>query len=560
VHITRWFGSPGRRGFALAGAVLTLGLGTGAAAATGLADAHRDAAAATLELRTATVRGALDTTFQHYADTVEAIVAAAATLPPAGLAPTVTRLVADPPAGAQQIVLIDAKRAVLVQRSLDGTTPAPRTHLDPEPALAAALDRSRDTGRPAAGPAHVLPADRDLPPAHRQQAFDLVAPVHDGTFRGWVVVSVRAGDLLAESLRAAGVTGVTASLTSTGAEGTARELARWPSGAPLDGTGATIDVALAGHTWQVLVQPVQETAVDAAATTAMLGAVTLSFLLAGTVLAAETRRHKVAGRVRRYSPAGQDRTQATALTDAAPTNFATLTDFAAVAGEHLLSPLHAIAGYSELLREETGPHLDEASRGFLDRIGGNTRRLLGTVDELVAYASAKDAALKPEPVDTTTLALGVVAARLDAIEGRRPGIDVGDLPPVLADAELLGEVLGRLVDNAARFVRRGATAGITIGAREHTPGWWRIEVADRGIGVPDDHRARIFAPFHRAPSAHGYPGPGLGLAVCRTIVARHGGEIGVDPNPGGGSIFWFTVPATTATPAPGPELLAADLT
>ncbi|UQU62905.1 ATP-binding protein [Couchioplanes caeruleus] len=558
MHITRWFGSPGRRGFALAGAVLTLGLGTGAAAATGLADAHRDAAAATLELRTATVRGALDTTFQHYADTVDAIVAAAATLPPAGLARTVTRLVAHPPAGAQQIVLIDAEQAVLVQRSLDGTTPAPRTHLDPEPALAAALTRSRDTGRPAAGPARVLPADRDLPPAHRQQAFDLVAPVHDGTFRGWVVVSVRAGDLLAESLRAAGVTGVTTALTSTGAEGTTREIARWPSGAPLDGTGATIDVALAGHTWQVLVHPVPETAGDAAATAAMLGAVTLSFLLAGTVLAAETRRHKVAGRVRRYSAAGQVRAQATELADGSART--DLTDFAAAAGEHLLSPLHAIAGYSELLREETGPHLDEASRGFLERIGGNTRRLLGTVDELVAYASAKDAALKPEPVDTTTLALGVVAARLDAIEGRRPCIDVADLPPVLADAELTGEVLGRLVDNAARFVRPGATATITIGAREHSPGWWRIEVADRGIGVPDDHRARIFAPFHRAPSAHGYPGPGLGLAVCRGIIGRHGGEIGCDPNPGGGSIFWFTVPATTAAPAAGPELLAADLT
>ncbi|MEV4703414.1 ATP-binding protein [Actinoplanes sp. NPDC049316] len=546
MNITRWFGAPGRRGFALAGAVLTLGLGTGAAAAAGVADAERDAAASALALRTATVRGALDTTFRQYADTVRAIVAAAATQPAAGLAPTVTRLVADPPPGAQQVVLIDADRAVLIQQSLDGSTPPARTHLEPEPALAAALDRSRDTGRPVAGPAHVLTTDRELPPAHRQQAFELVAPVHGGAFRGWVIVSVRAGDLLAESLRAAGVTGVTATLTSTGAEGTAREIARWPSGAPIGGAGATIDVALAGHTWQVLVHPVPGTLGEpAAATATLLGAATLSFLLAGTVLAAETRRHRV---VARDAIRGQDRGHATELTD-----------FAAAAGEHLLTPLHAIAGYHELLREETAPHLDEASRGFLERIGGNTRRLLGTVDELIAYASAKDAALKPEPVDTTTLALGVVAGRLDAIAGPRPGIAVGDLPPVLADAELLAGVLGRLVDNAARFVRPGAPARITIGAREHAPGWWRIEVTDRGIGVPDEHRARIFAPFHRAPSAYGYPGAGLGLAVCQGIVARHGGEIGVEPNPGGGSVFWFTVAATTAAPAPGPELLAADL-
>ncbi|WP_316318913.1 sensor histidine kinase, partial [Clavibacter michiganensis] len=91
-----------------------------------------------------------------------------------------------------------------------------------------------------------------------------------------------------------------------------------------------------------------------------------------------------------------------------------------------------------------------------------------------------------------------MAGRLDRIAGRRPGIEGGDLPAVLADAELLGEVLGQLVDNAARFGRHGSAATISSGAREHAPGWWRLEVADRGIGVPEEQRERIFAPFHRA--------------------------------------------------------------
>jgi signal transduction histidine kinase len=93
-------------------------------------------------------------------------------------------------------------------------------------------------------------------------------------------------------------------------------------------------------------------------------------------------------------------------------------------------------------------------------------------------------------------------------------------------------------------VRHGSTARVTVGARQSATGWWRFEVADRGIGVPAEHRDRIFSPFHRTPAAEGFPGTGLGLATCRRIVALHGGEIGVEPNPGGGSIFWFTMPGT----------------
>jgi signal transduction histidine kinase len=185
--------------------------------------------------------------------------------------------------------------------------------------------------------------------------------------------------------------------------------------------------------------------------------------------------------------------------------------------------------------------------------------MLALVDDLATYSTASDAALRLAPVDVGGLALGIAAGRLDDLDGERPSIDVGDLPAVTADPDLLGEILGRLVDNAVRFVRHGTAARVTIGAREHAPGWWRIEVADRGIGVPEEQRTRIFAPFHRAPAAEGFPGTGLGLAVCRRLVDLHGGEIGVTANPGGGSVFWFTLAASPVAPVTGHELLAADL-
>jgi signal transduction histidine kinase len=156
--------------------------------------------------------------------------------------------------------------------------------------------------------------------------------------------------------------------------------------------------------------------------------------------------------------------------------------------------------------------------------------MLSVVDELLEYTGTTDAAVKLEPVDVEHLARDV-AAGIDLPAADRPTIDVGALPLVTADAALLRRLLDHLVGNALRFVRHGAPARVTIGARELPDGWWRIEIADRGIGIPAVHRERIFAPFHRTPAAEGYPGTGLGLAVCKRIVDVHGGEIGVDANP-----------------------------
>lgn len=545
--------SVSRRGLALAAAVLTLGVTTGATAATGLALAERDASSAALALRTAGVRSALDTTFQRYADTMHDLVAAAATQPGATLAPTVARLVGDRLAGAHQVLVVTAEHTITAQHALDGSTPPAAGTLTAEPELDRAMTLARDLGRLVAGRAHVLPADATLPPAHRQLAFELAQPVHtDAAFLGWVIVSVRGGDLLQQSLRGAGVTGVTAALAELSPDGAAHDIATWSAGgaAPGDVAGRTVDVELAGHAWQVQVRPTGELAHPghAAAWLTVLAATLISALIAAVVLLLEAGRGRADARARRAATDRQTATdRAQRAEQALRDREAELTGFAAVAGENLHTPLHTIAGFTDLLLEDAAPQLDAASRGFLDRISHSTRRMLTVVDELLAYTATTDAALKLEPVDTDRLAVDVVAARLDAGALERPSIDVGDLPLVTADADLLGQVLAQLVDNAVRFVRHGTSARVTVSATELPSGWYRFEVADRGIGVPEEHRERVFAPFHRTPAAEGYPGSGLGLAVCKRIVTLHGGEIGMRPNPGGGSIFWFTVSATGLT-------------
>ncbi|RSM72258.1 hypothetical protein DMB66_06625 [Actinoplanes sp. ATCC 53533] len=397
----------------------------------------------------------------------------------------------------------------------------------------------------------------------------------DGAFLGWVVLAVRAPDLLRESLRDAGITGVATVLTETSPEGVPHEVARWAEGGgPVGATSGTVDVAAAGRTWQLRVRPTTEllaAARTAAAPLTLLGAVLLSVLFAAVLLAADLGRHRAETRARRTADRrradlGRHRAAERHLRERALATERELREhetelagFAEAAGDHLRTPLHTVAGFTEILLEDAGHLLDAEARGFLDRIGRSTTRMLSLVDDLLAFATTGDAAIRPEPVDVGGLALGVVAGRLDEMHSERLSIDVGDLPAVTADAALLGEVLSRLIDNAVRFVRPGSAARVTIGAREHAPGRWRIEVADRGIGVPEDQRSQIFAPFHRAPGAEGFPGAGLGLAVCRRIVDLHGGELGVEPNPGGGSIFWFTMAASSMAPVTGHELLAADL-
>jgi hypothetical protein len=107
---------------------------------------------------------------------------------------------------------------------------------------------------------------------------------------------------------------------------------------------------------------------------------------------------------------------------------------------------------------------------------------------------------------------------------------------------MLRHVVDNLVGNALKYVQMGRPARIDITAGAGPTGWTRIEVADRGIGIPDEDKPNIFETFHRARTAAGYAGTGLGLAICRRIVERHGGTIGVTDNPGGGTRFAFTLP------------------
>ncbi len=121
-------------------------------------------------------------------------------------------------------------------------------------------------------------------------------------------------------------------------------------------------------------------------------------------------------------------------------------------------------------------------------------------------------------------------------------VTVGPMPRVLADATQLEQVFANLIGNAIKYRRPEAPPQIRVSA-ERRDGWWEFAVADNGIGIESEYFDRIFEMFRRLHTHDQYEGTGIGLAVVKRIVERHGGTIRVESTPGEGSTFFFTLPA-----------------
>ncbi|GAA0477046.1 hypothetical protein Ade02nite_95520 [Paractinoplanes deccanensis] len=221
--------------------------------------------------------------------------------------------------------------------------------------------------------------------------------------------------------------------------------------------------------------------------------------------------------------------------------------FAGVVAHDLKAPLTVIRGHCEAAVEDLAevppsPAADDVRDG-LQKIVRAVDRMAGLIDTLLAYSTARNAPLNTRRVDLGALLAEVIRDRTEHLRpADRPDVYAGPMPEVRADPAMLRHVLDNLVGNALKYVRPGVTPRVDVTGEQVSPRWARIDVADRGIGIPDEDKPQIFESFHRARTAAGYAGTGLGLAICKRIVERHGGEIGVADNPGGGTRFHFTIP------------------
>jgi light-regulated signal transduction histidine kinase (bacteriophytochrome) len=216
---------------------------------------------------------------------------------------------------------------------------------------------------------------------------------------------------------------------------------------------------------------------------------------------------------------------------------AELERFAYVASHDLSSPLRTVAGFTQLLARRYQGRLDDDADEYIGHVLDGVRRMRAVIDDVLSYARVGQAELEAIPVDCAQLAAEALAA---LGVGDRAEVEIGPLPTVKGDATQLGQLLQNLLANAVKFNDR-PRPWVRIAA-EREAGAWRLSVSDDGLGIQPTHRERIFRMFERLHPPDQYAGTGIGLALCKRIVERHGGRIWFEPREGGGTVFWFTLP------------------
>ena len=226
-------------------------------------------------------------------------------------------------------------------------------------------------------------------------------------------------------------------------------------------------------------------------------------------------------------------------------SIAELEQFAYVASHDLQEPLRIVANFTQLLADRYRGRLDERADRYLHFASDGARRMQRLVSGLLAYARLGSQGGPLAPVDVDAVLRQVDSDLRPMLQESGVSVEYGPLPVVLADEMQLGQVFQNLISNAVKF-RSDRAPRVTITAEPRGQDWV-FAVADNGIGIDRQHADRIFQMFQRLHGRDAYEGSGIGLAVVKRIVERHGGRIWLESTPGEGATFRFTLHGVPAT-------------
>jgi len=219
---------------------------------------------------------------------------------------------------------------------------------------------------------------------------------------------------------------------------------------------------------------------------------------------------------------------------------AELEQFAYVASHDLKEPLRMISGFLGLLEQRYRGKLDDEAIEYIDFAIDGAKRMNWLIEDLLQFSRIGRAAWSPEAMsmeDAYEQAVNILAG---PIRDSGALITRGELPTIVADRIQMTTLMQNLIGNAVKF-RSESQLKVQVSARKEG-GNWVFSVRDNGIGFPNEYGERVFLMFERLHSKDKYPGTGIGLAICKKIVERHGGRIWAESEEGVGSTFYFSLP------------------
>lgn len=218
-----------------------------------------------------------------------------------------------------------------------------------------------------------------------------------------------------------------------------------------------------------------------------------------------------------------------------------LEQFAFAASHDLKEPVRTISSLASLLERHLKTNLDHTTQRYIDQIHRGTKQMERLIMGLLEFAQSAYADLEWEEVDLQEMLLEVLELLESSITETDSNITYDALPKVRCNRLMLSNTLQNLISNAIKFRHEHKPPRVHVSAQYHGE-QWLISIKDNGLGIAEGLHQQIFQPFHRSKRDQDRPGSGLGLALCKRVIERHGGRIWVESKPRGGSTFYFTLP------------------
>lgn len=224
-----------------------------------------------------------------------------------------------------------------------------------------------------------------------------------------------------------------------------------------------------------------------------------------------------------------------------------LEDFAFIASHDLQEPLRKITTFGDRLINDA-TNLDENHRDYIERMQKSAYRMKRLIEDLLHYSRIS---VEPAPFKMVDLGekIKIVCKEIDHdIQSAGGVVNITNLPTIEGNASQLNQLFTNLILNSFKYKREDTIPTVNISARKKDDDYWEIAIEDNGIGFDEKYADRIFQPFQRLHGKSDYHGSGIGLSICKKIVAHHKGTLSVKSSPGEGTTFTISFPAKQLTP------------